>query len=153
MMVLRFREKWPAGKVVLFSFGLGILLILAIYVFVGLQETAARPIYEALGAALCGSLLIYSLLFFHYLAWVFGMGEAAMRIRLLRELEKAPSQSATLNQIYASYDAEKMLQIRLERLTGSGHLSFDGQYYSINHRILLLQSWIMDAFQRLLGMR
>lgn len=152
-MVLRYREKWPAGQVVLSSFGLGILLIPAIYVFVGLQETATRQFDPALGVAFGASLLIYSLLFFHYLAWVFGMGEAAMRIRLLRELEKIPSQSATLDEIYASYDAEKMLGIRLERLTGSGHLSFDGQYYSVNHRILLLQSWIMEAFQRLLGMR
>lgn len=153
MMVLRYREKWPAGQVVLSSFGLGILLIPAIYVFVGLQETATRQLYAVLGASLCGSLLIYSLLFFHYLAWVFGLGEAAMRIRLLRELEKAPAQSATLNEIYASYDAEKMLQIRLARLTSSGHLAFDGQYYSVNHRILFFQSWIMETFQRLLGIR
>lgn len=153
MMVLRHREKWPTSQVVLFSFGLGALVDGAIFVFVGPQETAARQIYPALGVALCSSLLIYSLLFFHYLAWVFGMGEAAIRIRLLRELENAPSQSATLKEIYAGYDAEKMLEIRLSRLTGSGHLFFDGQGYSINHRILLLQSWVMETFQRLLGSR
>lgn len=94
---------------------------------------------------------IYLLLFFHYLAWVFGMGEAAIRIRLLRELLARPSHMATLNEIMANYNAEKVLEYRLARLVGSGHLTFDGKFYSIKNTILILQVIVCSKVKRILG--
>ena len=97
------------------------------------------------------SVLIYICLVFHYLVWVFGMGEAAIRIRLLRELDRTPSKSVSLREICLHYNVDKILQSRLERLVSAGHLHFDGQYYSIRKKILLVQAQVEKMVKVLLG--
>lgn len=97
------------------------------------------------------SAIVYVLLVLHYLVWVFGMGEAAIRIRLLRELERSETQSASLEEIKQNYNAEKILKSRLDRLVGAGHLAFDGKCYTLKSKILLIQIYVERIFKKLLG--
>ncbi len=97
------------------------------------------------------AILLYGLLVFHYLALIFGMGESAIRVRLLRELEQA-AKKLTLEEICHRYNVEKILEIRLTRLTSTNHLSFDGTFYYINKPILLAQVCLTRLLRYLLGM-
>ena len=102
-------------------------------------------------AASCSAILIYSLLVFHYLALIFGMGESAIRIRLLYELDHASSRGLTIDEIYNCYNAEKILEIRLERLVTTGHLTFDGKFWRISNPILLIQAYLTRILKCLMG--
>ena len=104
------------------------------------------------GLILFTSGFIYVLLVFHYLAWIFGMGEAAIRIRLIIELDRMPERTASLAEIYARYNADLILKTRLERLVNAGHLHFDGRHYRIRSKILILQSKVSGILKSLLGM-
>lgn len=95
--------------------------------------------------------VVYSLLVLLYISLVFGMGEGAVRIRLLREINSRPSRSATLGEILQAYNAEKILEIRLERLVSAGHLRFDGRHYQLGNPILLLQGLANRFLKFLLG--
>ncbi len=139
-LLLRINESFPADRAISGSLGLGVLIQLII-LFIA-KAAPATGIY---------SVLIYILLVFHYLVWVFGMGEAAIRIRLLRELDRMPSKSASLTEICVNYNVEKILKSRLDRLVGASHLKFDGQYYFLNKKILLVQARIEKMIKRLLG--
>ena len=94
---------------------------------------------------------LYGLLVFHYIAWIFGMGEAAIRIRLLDELDRMPGGSANLDEIYERYNAEMIFRTRLSRLVNAGHLAYDGSAYRIRSRVLFVQSAISNGLKRLLG--
>ena len=98
-------------------------------------------------------LIIYSLLVLLYLSLVFGMGEAAVRIRLLREIDAKPSRTATLAEICHAYNAEKILELRLGRLVSAGHLRFDGERYHLGNRILLIQGLATKLLKFLLGIK
>ena len=97
------------------------------------------------------SLLMFSLLIFHYFNWVFGMGEAAIRIRLLCELHRRNPPSATLNEIEQDYNDAAILKLRLDRLVSAGHLKWGGQFYRIGNRILFIQISIQKMFKSLFG--
>ena len=140
ILLLRINKNFSADRAISWSLGLGILIQLII-----LFAAKVAP------APSVASVLIYILLVFHYLVWVFGMGEAAIRIRLLRELDQLPFKSASLAEICVRYNAEKILQSRLERLVGAGHLKFDGRYYSLNKKILLVQVRVETIVKALLG--
>ena len=98
------------------------------------------------------SVILLALLIFHYIAWVFGMGEAAIRIRLLHELIQTPSGAITLDELYQRYNASKIFEARLARLLNSGHVSFDGKYYRVGNRILLIQLSITRILKCFLGL-
>lgn len=98
------------------------------------------------------SLAIYSLTTLHYLSWVFGMHEAAVRMRILYELNRLTSKSATLNEIYSAYCDETILKIRLAKLTGAGYLVQDGQSYRIGRPMVFLQARVIHMLRVLLGM-
>ena len=99
------------------------------------------------------SLALYSLLVLLYMSWIFGMGEAALRIRLLVELERNPGGSSSLEEIYRSYNAEGIVNARLARLIGTGHLQIEQGAYRMGHRVLLIQLWIVDLLKRLIGLQ
>jgi hypothetical protein len=99
------------------------------------------------------SMAVYLLGVYHYMCWVFGMAEAAIRIRLLVTLQKCPQARGTLNQIYEDYNASAILTRRLERLTGSGHLFFNGTYYSGASVSVIIQKALVDLLRALLGIR
>ena len=105
---------------------------------------------EGLGSSVC-SLVIYSLLVLHYIVWVFGMGETAIRVRLMCELSRRPSRQATLREIYEAYNAERILQVRLSRLVEAGQLHYDGRTYRIGKRYLFFHDRLLRIVKSLLG--
>ena len=151
IVLLRWNEKLPANRALSVSFAFGIL-IQGLIAFMGMRGFLSLGFSGvAFTVSMVASLLIYTCLAFHYLVWVFGMGEAAIRIRLLRELDRTPSKSVSLREICLHYNVDKILQSRLERLVSAGHLHFDGQYYSIRKKILLVQAQVEKMVKVLLG--
>lgn len=146
-VLLRTSESFPASKAILFSLILG-LATDAFLIYMRLRDKAT---WGQLFLITFTSVTLYVLLVFHYLVWVFGMGEAAIRIRLLRELDRTESKSATLEEIKKYYNAQKILNSRLERLLGAGHLTFDGKSYSLKSKVLLIQIGVEKFFKKLLG--
>ncbi len=98
------------------------------------------------------SLLIYGLLTFLYILMVFGTYESSIRLRLARELYRHHPKKVTLKEILAHYNAVIILKGRLERLTSSGDLIFDGKYYHYKGRqnvfsiIDLVSSFLRRAY-------
>lgn len=151
VILFRCLTSQPANRVILSSF---LLCIPAgIVLFAWLTWTKVRLDFSIWDVAFLGSvsLFIYGLLVLQYIAWLFGMGEAAVRIRLLIELESLPIRDATLEKIYEQYNAKKILSIRLMRLANAGHVLFDGKRYRIANRILLLEAYVIRMMKRLFG--
>ena len=97
------------------------------------------------------SALIYSFLILNYFIWVFGMGEAAIRIRLLRELDQRPDKSATLEELLQNYNSQIIVDQRLDRLVGAGHLKFENGYYRIGNPVLLIELLLLHCLKSLMG--
>ncbi|OGH59280.1 MAG: hypothetical protein A3G34_03075 [Candidatus Lindowbacteria bacterium RIFCSPLOWO2_12_FULL_62_27] len=94
---------------------------------------------------------VYSLLTLHYLSWVFGMGEAAVRIRILLELDKRPGGSATPAELRDAYSDETILKIRLAKLVGAGYLRESAGIYRISRSQMFLQAKAIGLLKRVLG--
>lgn len=80
------------------------------------------------------SLAIYGLMTFLYILMVFGTYESSIRLRLIREIYRDFPKRTALKEILVRYNARVILQGRLERLTSSGDLSFDGKSYHYINR-------------------
>jgi len=153
IFALRVLKKCSAPPLIIGSIITGGLLSLWIFwLLVGINDLSLFYSRASLAFACGVSLLIYMLLVFHYIAWIFGMGEAAIRIRLLFEIDKAHSGSVSLVNILERYNAEKILEVRLERLVTAGHVRLEGAFYKLNSPILLSQLWLIRFFKNLLGM-
>lgn len=151
IFIFRSEKYKTAPQVIFMSFLLGFpgLLIVHTLGFIFIPLMPLR-----LGAFLFTGIVamgLYLILVFHYIAWIFGMSEAAMRIRLLNEIELHPQKRATLEDIYQNYNGEKILEVRLKRLLNAGHLTYDGQYYYLKGKVLLLQDFVSGLFKKLLG--
>lgn len=142
----------PASAMILLSFIVGFIETLfsyTVFSFVFLfPEGYSLPAVLLGGSVSC---FLYTLLVFHYIAWVFGMGEAAIRIRLLFELAKHPVKGLSLEDFYERYNAESILSVRLARLVNAGHISLEGDIYKIKNRILLFQVFLNNLMKSLLG--
>ena len=99
------------------------------------------------------SATIYLFLVFHYMAFVFGLGETAIRVRLLSEIDAKPTKSATWREICEHYNAQIILKIRLERLISSNYLVEEGMCYLARTTALKIQRWISEGLKRMLGIQ
>jgi hypothetical protein len=89
------------------------------------------------------ALVIQGLLCFFYVLCVFGPYETSVRMRLVREIAKVPSGGVTLADVLQRYNHATIVDIRLQRLTGSGDvLEKDGYYQSRDNKNLF---FIFDA--------
>lgn len=153
--ILGFRYLKPKGvrRVLVYAITIGLLtdVMTSVWIAVVLVNPLGGYAGETIVVGAVASLLIYSMLVFNYMVWVFGMGEAAIRIRLLHELYRAPSNAETLEEIYHAYNAEMILKVRLSRLVDSGHLRFDGCRYSIGRRFLFIHAHFMRIIKTLMG--
>lgn len=153
ILILRSAKVISAPKVIMVSFIFGCFataILHWIFLFVILSSHHfSTPVFFV---SLTASSLIYLLLVFHYIAWVFGMGEAAIRIRLLCEIACA-NDGLTLDRLFKNYNADKILEVRLKRLINAGHLKFDGTFYELGGRILLLQIAVVRFLKYLFGIR
>lgn len=148
--LLLFRYSRPAdvGPTLLRSL-LAAVIVASVGAFAaGSQSSDAIP--ATLLAAVTSIGMLF-LLVFHYMVWVFGMGESAIRIRILRELFERPQMRGTIEDIVSAYNADMIMQTRLTRLIDGGHLKRNGNAYSIGRRVLLGYAAAGEALKRILG--
>ena len=79
------------------------------------------------------------------------MGEAAVRIRILLELDKRPGGSATPAELRDAYSDETILKIRLAKLVGAGYLRESAGIYRISRSQMFLQAKAIGLLKRVLG--
>jgi len=105
----------------------------------------------------CGlvSFVVYSLMCYFYVLYIFGIYESSIRIRIMREFYKALPKGLTLSELLACYNADFILRTRLERLVGSGEVTFDGVKYRIGKCpfIFLMLDYMACAIKKIMGSR
>jgi len=84
------------------------------------------------------NLIIYACFSYCYFTFI-NMGETARRIRLLRELYDAPF-GLTGEEILKRYNAEEVINIRMNRLLNNGQIVLRNGRYYIGSPIMLLIS-------------
>ncbi len=150
VIALRVFKDFPAPPSIIGSLIAGLSLN-AILTFFYPTEVKELLTLGQLLFALFVSETIYFFLVFHYIAFVFGMNEASIRIRLLFEV--GSSSWITSEEILSRYNAEQILKVRLTRLVSAGHFKFDGSRYEVKSPVLLLQLKLINFFKGLLGIQ
>ena len=154
VITLRCGKFRSASTVIGASFTLGLVGCVLGSLWEGMIHGNVK--YSGLGIFVFTSVIasiLYGFFVFHYIAWFFGMGEAAIRIHLLDEVDRRRKNGISLEEIYNHYNAETIMQIRLTRLLNAGHLSFDGKVYRVKNPILLLQAFLLQQLKRLLKVK
>lgn len=143
-VVLLRRFTADAGKAFLGGFALGLAGVAGFWFFAPFSDA------ELMAGGIM-SVILFGLFFLHFTSLIFGVGESAVRFRILRELELRGEGGLTLSELYARYNTQAMLRIRLARLTAGGQLRVEnGLYRAGDCRVLLLQIRFMDLLKRLL---
>jgi hypothetical protein len=93
------------------------------------------------------SMLFLSFLTYTALSYIYSqainVGEASIRIRILRELARAP-QGLLIEEALREYSAATIIDYRVERLTKSGDIRFsNGRYYHQKAQML----WVAEVFK------
>lgn len=92
------------------------------------------------GALLTVNMLTYGMLGYCYFHFI-NLGETARRIRILRELHEAGG-GLSMDELLKRYNAAQMVEIRLQRLLGTGQIVERGGRYLIGKPVML---WISQA--------
>jgi hypothetical protein len=87
--------------------------------------------YEAWASAVLLAMLLQGLLCFVYVLCIFGPYETSVRMRLVREIAKGGSTGITLKELSVQYNAGTIVDIRLQRLIGSGDIIEENGRYRI----------------------
>lgn len=131
-----FSYKYLLGKKLLKSEYFGFLcgaVVLAV------SEIIAHQALEADWLSLiCVNLIIYLCFSYCYFNFI-NMGETARRIRLLRELDEAPA-GLTMKEILKRYNAQEIINIRMNRLMHNGQIVLRGGRYYVGSPVMLLIS-------------
>ncbi len=80
------------------------------------------------------SLVLYGLMAFLYIICIFGPYESSVRLRIIRELYKVYPSSITLAELLKEYNSQKIIDRRLQRLTFSNDITWDGIFYQISRK-------------------
>jgi hypothetical protein len=151
VVVLRRHADASAFKVLVISCGLFGVLDAALWSWLMLvgQPGTGYEVPDMAVAALA-SLALYGLLCFDYVIGWFNLGETARRIRLLRELARAPRHTLTEDELLRVYNADLIVRARLARLVSSGQLRLDGERYKLNGRVFLRQAQTLALLKTLI---
>jgi len=85
--------------------------------------------WQAWGCASLLAMMINGLLCFVYVLCVFGPYETSVRMRLLREIAQGKEKGVSHQDLLARYNEQVMVEVRLQRLLGSGDIiEKDGLY-------------------------
>ena len=104
--------------------GVPLLLMGILY---SIKAVDAAPV-EWAGAAVL-ALVVQGLLCFVYVLCIFGPYETSVRMRLVREIDKAGTKGISLEALLGRYNAGTIVDLRLRRLMGSGDITEkDGVY-------------------------
>jgi len=127
---------------VLAVMGFPVLLMGILYIF-----KAADASFQAWVCAALLALAIQGLLSFVYILCIFGPYETSVRMRLVREIS-ASSTGLSKGELLQKYNAEKIVDMRLRRLVGSGDIvEKDGLYRVISRKNFF---FIFDAIAGIL---
>lgn len=130
--------RWVSPEHLLRSLLACVIAILAcpvvlICIFSGFKVVDA-PVYTWVFAAIF-ALVIQGLLCFVYVLCVFGPYETSIRMRLVREIAKGGDKGISLQELLVCYNPEIIVNIRLQRLIGSGDVIEDkGRYRTGRHQ-------------------
>ena len=151
VILFRSQRLERASSILIISFGIGLIADMVLSgAFLLSEGFHASALLEAV-LAIALSMILYGFFVFHYIAWIYGMGEAAIRIRLLCEIDQFPGKRASLSQVLERYNAAYLLERRLVRLLGPGHLKTDGVFYQIGNPALLFHEKIAKMMKKILG--
>ncbi len=151
VVALRIFKDFPAPPSIVGALLAGLALNVVLTFFYPGELKDSLTILQLL-FALFVSETIYFFLVFHYIAFVFGMNEASIRVRLLFEVGSSPV-GITGDRILQRYNAKQIFTARLARLISAGHFKFDGSRYEVKSPVLLLQLKLINFFKGLLGIR
>ena len=91
-----------------------------------------KVVNATLGGWVCAAVLasvIQGLLCFVYVLCIFGPYETSVRMRLVREIAASAGNGVSLQELLSRYNPETLVNIRLQRLVGSGDLiEKDGRF-------------------------
>ena len=125
---------------------LGLALLEGLYVLAVPQSRADALSRAALNVA------TYFALGYGYFIFV-TLGETGRRIRIVRELHDA-GRPLTQQEIVARYNAQSIVNVRIERLLGTGQIAFrDGRYYLRKRTVLTIARMVVLMKQLVLGKR
>ena len=148
VIALRIFKNFSAPPSIIGSLLAGILLNVILTFFYPAEVKESLTLNQLLFALFVAE-TIYFFLVFHYIAFVFGMNEASIRVRLLFEV--GSKDHITSDEILRRYNAEGILKVRLARLISAGHFKFDGTRYEVKSPVLLIQLKLIQFFKGLLG--
>lgn len=96
---------------------------------------------------------ILLLLLMIYVTGIFGLVEAAIRMRIMWELYKVFPQSMTSDELFQHYNVEAMIQRRLDRLTVAKEIVMKDHYYYLGRQMnyFFFSEWTGNFFNSLLG--
>jgi hypothetical protein len=104
--------------------GLPVLLMLVFYFF----KVVDAPLHEWVCAVLL-AIVLQGLLCLVYVLCVFGPYETSIRMRLVREIAAGGTDGVSFKELSSRYNDETIVNIRLQRLTGSGDvIESNGRY-------------------------
>jgi len=94
------------------------------------------------------AVLTYLALAFGYWAFL-NLNRTSLRIRILREVLRHPA-GMSLSELSNEYSADELLQRRLKRLEGGGHLSYRDGRWRIESKKLVTTARIIEAVRALI---
>lgn len=118
--------------------GLPALLMVIFFIF----KMADEPLQAWVCAAVMAS-AIQGLLCFVYVLCIFGPYETSVRMRLVREIARGGGNGISPQELLGRYNPEIMVNLRLQRLIGSGDIVEKGGRYRVIKRGNLF--FIFDA--------
>ena len=138
--------RWVKPERLLRSLLLCVMAIMALPFFLMwfffTMKIVAAPLSVWVYATLL-AVFVQGLLCFVYVLCIFGPYETSVRMRLVREIAQGAKQGISLKELSARYNAQTLVNIRLERLIGSGDIiKKDSRYHPGNKGNLF---FIFDA--------
>lgn len=131
------------------GFACGLLAVLSIET--AYYYTSKFTLMDSLGQ-LSLSTISYIFLGYCYFHFV-NLGETARRIRILRELYDSKD-GLSINEILKRYDANKIIEMRIDRLASNGQIVLkNGRYYIDNPAMLFMTKIIITMKLIVLGKR
>ncbi len=138
--------RWVQPERLLRSLLLCVIAVMVIPVFLMLLFFIFKAADETLPAWICAAILavvVQGLMSFMYVLCIFGPYETSVRMRLIREIAWGASKGISAQELSDRYNAKIMVDIRLQRLVGSGDIAQkDGRYRVIKQGNLF---FIFDA--------
>lgn len=136
VLISRLAPGLQRGRSILISVaaGLGVVLSLgALFVAGDARRGATATGWEMIPVWA----LAYVCLVYCYLLGFYVLGETARRIRLLVELQGAGERGMTLEEILSVYNAQTIVDARLERLLAGGQIVEKGGGFVTGNRLML----------------